>query len=73
MDVINVMKTDIEQTCFCCPSITRLVVIEVLFTFPICDDCLLTLASVEYLSGGKVVCDNVRECRPAKSYLVPYS
>lgn len=55
METINVFKNDIEQTCFCCPTATRLVVIEPLMNFPICDDCLLTLASIEYISDDRKV------------------
>lgn len=55
MDLMNVMKTDVESTCFCCPQPTRLLLVEPAANFPICDDCLLTLAAAEYLSNRKVV------------------
>lgn len=46
MEVFNVMQTDIEQTCFCCPAVTRLVLIEPTYNVPICFECLLTLAAI---------------------------
>lgn len=39
--MINVVKSDIEQTCFCCPMPTRLVLITELKDFPMCLDCIL--------------------------------
>jgi len=46
---LNVHKADIEQTCFCCPVTTRLVLVEEIGSFPICDSCLFTISAVEIL------------------------
>ncbi len=54
MKMTNVMQIDIEQSCFCCPTPTRLIVIEPDQNFPICWDCLLAITAVEF-EHGKVV------------------
>jgi len=48
---LNVMKTDIEQTCFCCPVQTRLVLVEELYNFPLCERCLFTISAVELIAA----------------------
>jgi len=39
--MINVIKSDVESTCFCCPLPTRLLLITEFKDFPMCIDCLL--------------------------------
>lgn len=39
--MINVIKSDVESTCFCCPVPTRLVLITEMKDFPMCIDCIL--------------------------------
>ena len=46
---MNVMKTDTEQSCFCCPATTRLVLIEATQNFPICESCLFQISAIELI------------------------
>jgi hypothetical protein len=46
---LNIQKIDIVQTCFCCPVQTRLILIEEIYNFPICEACLFKISSVEIM------------------------
>lgn len=37
---LNIIKTNQEMTCFCCPVLTRFILITADHDFPICLDCL---------------------------------
>jgi hypothetical protein len=39
--MLNVVKSDVEQSCFCCPVPTRLVLITSHANFPMCLDCIM--------------------------------
>jgi hypothetical protein len=50
--MLNIVKSDIEQSCFCCPIPTRLVLITANRDFPICLDCLTIYE--ELMCGGMI-------------------
>jgi len=47
---MNIVKTDIEYTCFCCPALTRLVLVEEIQNFPICETCLFQISAIELIA-----------------------
>lgn len=43
---LNILRTDIERTCFCCPAVTRLILITSLENVPMCLECLVIYAGL---------------------------